>query len=124
MMVIAVFDQLDKILLMYPAVEKVKTLGTKIIFCSGASGSDQNESTIYAASQVLMLAAAIQQWFHNQKKQSRRKGSAVLQEIVDVGNWGISCRMGVYTGVAVAGIVGKVQIVYDVIGDAINCASR
>ncbi|KAJ3196355.1 hypothetical protein HK101_009168 [Irineochytrium annulatum] len=130
----AVFDMMDRVLLAHPTVEKIKTIGQKILFCSGlmetmeaaavsngkvgrantnpagkvgradtsCPANDKNDDT---APRLIRLALDFRKWF-------------------DMADGRVTLRMGLYSGPIVAGLIGRQNISFDVIGDCINCASR
>jgi class 3 adenylate cyclase len=101
-------------------VEKIKTIGPKIIFTSSVSDAATTlKKQNLAGYQILLLAESIRAWFKKNKE-----SLSLSSESDGRSKWTFSARIGIYCGSAVSGIIGRTNIVYDVIGDAINCASR
>jgi adenylate cyclase len=81
-------------------VEKIKTIGDAYLAVAGLPGSNPDHVAA-AADLALAMRAAV-----------RRAGSP----------WEI--RIGIHTGPAIAGVIGRRKFVYDVWGDTVNVASR
>jgi hypothetical protein len=114
------FDMVDGMLQFFPNVEKVKTVANKAIFCTGViddDGSDHasDPNVELHVSQLLEFSETIRSVFQPSK-------GLLESNLMYESNF--SVRMGMYFGDSVSGIMGKTNIVFDVIGDCINCASR
>ncbi|KAI8917928.1 hypothetical protein BC831DRAFT_137375 [Entophlyctis helioformis] len=104
------FEEFDKILRGYDTVEKIKVIGgAKIMLCSGM---DDDVHPNRATEDMIRLAIDYRRWFNEQH-----------DSMIPGLGFQFSIRMGIFRGELVAGIIGKKNIVYDVIGDCVNCAS-
>nr|KAJ3421919.1 hypothetical protein HK105_001846 [Polyrhizophydium stewartii] len=101
------FDEFDAIHSAFKTVEKIKVIGgTKILYCSGIELEIDPD---HGTADVLRLALRFRDLFEEQCE--------LVSSII--GSFRFSIRMGIYRG-----IIGKNNIVYDVIGDCVNCSSR
>jgi class 3 adenylate cyclase len=84
-------------------VEKIKTIGDAYMAAAGVPRPDSDHAGSIAATAVEMLAAA-----------ERSKGWPQPLEL----------RIGISSGHAVAGVIGRAKFAYDLWGDTVNTASR
>jgi class 3 adenylate cyclase len=85
-------------------LEKIKTIGDAYMVVGGLP-----EPSTDHAERVAEMALALSEELRHMKS-----GSG------DV----LTCRMGIHTGPAVAGVIGSKKFIYDVWGDTVNTASR
>ncbi|WP_204104068.1 MULTISPECIES: adenylate/guanylate cyclase domain-containing protein [Spirulina sp. CCY15215] len=98
-----IFSQFDKLVDEF-ALEKIKTIGDAYMIAAGLPlpRSDHAEAM---ADMALAMQNAVEEF---QKKYDRP----------------LQIRIGINTGVVVAGVIGKKKFIYDLWGDAVNIASR
>ncbi|MEA5470032.1 adenylate/guanylate cyclase domain-containing protein [Spirulina sp. 06S082] len=98
-----IFSQFDKLVDEF-ALEKIKTIGDAYMIASGLPlpRSDHAEAM---ADMALAMQNAVEK-FQQKYEQS------------------LQIRIGINTGVVVAGVIGKKKFIYDLWGDAVNIASR
>lgn len=98
-----IFSQFDKLVDEF-ALEKIKTIGDAYMIAAGLPlpKSDHAEAM---ADMALAMQNAVEEF---QKKYDRP----------------LQIRIGINTGVVVAGVIGKKKFIYDLWGDAVNIASR
>ncbi len=97
------FSEIDDLLAVF-RVEKIKTMGDSY-----------------------MAAAGIPDYYENNHEEMVRFAFAVLKLLSEFNaknKTSIQVRIGLNTGPAVAGIIGKKKFVYDLWGEAVNLASR
>ncbi len=85
-------------------VEKIKTIGDAYMACCGLPRPRDDHADVVAKLGVRMLAA-VQDF-------NRQHGT------------GLDLRIGIATGPAVAGVIGRSKFIYDLWGDTVNTASR
>ncbi len=99
----AVFSEFDRIAQRY-ALEKIKTIGDCYMAVGGLPEPQADHAERVASAALEMLPA-----------------------LSRVGKWldlPLSIRIGLQTGDAVAGVIGRQKFVYDLWGDTVNTASR
>ncbi len=101
------FEAFDRIIEQY-GIEKIKTIGDAYMAAGGLPIPSQ------ASVKHTVLAALAMQNFITERK---RKLDAA-------GKPGFEMRVGIHTGLVVAGIVGVKKFQYDIWGDTVNIASR
>jgi len=99
----AVFSEFDRIAGHYE-LEKIKTIGDCYMAVGGLPHpqSDHAERVANAALEMLPALARVSKWL----------------------DLPLSVRIGLHTGDAVAGVIGRQKFVYDLWGDTVNTASR
>jgi class 3 adenylate cyclase len=98
-----VFNATDRLVDQF-GLEKIKTIGDAYMVVGGLP-----EPTKDHAERVADMALAL---------------SDELTRIKTGSGDALSCRMGIHTGPAVAGVIGSKKFIYDVWGDTVNTASR
>jgi class 3 adenylate cyclase len=98
-----VFNTTDRLVDQF-GLEKIKTIGDAYMVVGGLP-----EPSTDHAERVAEMALALSEELRHMKS-----GSG------DV----LTCRMGIHTGPAVAGVIGSKKFIYDVWGDTVNTASR
>ncbi|MEM9539547.1 MAG: adenylate/guanylate cyclase domain-containing protein [Cyanobacteria bacterium P01_E01_bin.42] len=98
-----IFSQFDKLVDKF-GLEKIKTIGDAYMIASGLPIPREDHAEAMAD-----MALAMQ----NAVSEFQRKYEQSLQ-----------IRIGINTGVAVAGVIGTKKFIYDLWGDAVNVASR
>lgn len=98
------FSMMDEISIRY-GLERIKTIGDCYMACGGLPNPNKTH-----AIDVVLAALNIQQWMAEEKE--RRNGDF----------WEV--RLGMHTGEAVAGVIGKTKFAYDVWGNTVNVAAR
>ena len=83
--------------------EKIKTIGDAYMVATGLQGEKDH------AEKIADLAIAMQQAF----KEFRQKNDLDLK-----------LRVGIHSGVVIAGVIGKQKFAYDLCGNTVNIASR
>lgn len=99
-----IFSAFDALVENY-GVEKIKTIGDAYMVVAGAPESRQDHAFVVAQLALDMLQAMKQ-----------------FQSIATGED--IQIRIGIHSGEAVAGVIGKKKFAYDLWGDAVNIASR
>jgi class 3 adenylate cyclase len=95
------FSEFDELTLRL-GLEKIKTIGDAYMAVAGLP-SKQNDHVVRAAKFAL----------------------AVQSLMTDVGaQYGVQARIGIHSGAAVAGVIGRSKFAYDIWGDTVNTASR
>jgi adenylate cyclase len=85
-------------------VEKIKTIGDAYLAVGGLEAASASHLTQVADLALQMVEAA--------------------HHVSDATSRGWNLRIGIHSGPAVAGVIGKKKFVYDVWGDTVNVASR
>ncbi len=85
-------------------LEKIKTIGDAYMVASGLP-EHRDDHAQAIAEMALEMRAFVEEFSRDTKEQ-------------------ISVRIGVHSGPAVAGVIGKKKFIYDVWGDTVNTASR
>ncbi|MGK7925142.1 MAG: adenylate/guanylate cyclase domain-containing protein, partial [Spirulina sp.] len=98
-----IFSQFDKLVDEF-GLEKIKTIGDAYMIASGLP-IPRNDHAEAMADMALAMQKAIGEF--QQKYQHS-----------------LQIRIGINTGVVVAGVIGKKKFIYDLWGDAVNVASR
>ena len=98
-----IFKDIDDIIDKY-GIEKIKTIGDSYMIAAGLPKESENHAIQCVRAAVEML----------QFIDKRNETSAVKWQM----------RVGIHSGAAVAGVVGKKKFTYDVWGDTVNIASR
>ena len=85
-------------------LEKIKTIGDAYMVASGIPHLDGNHAT-----KLALFSLDMQQCMNEYSQ-----------------NFGLSIqiRIGIHSGPAVAGVIGKKKFIYDIWGDTVNTASR
>jgi class 3 adenylate cyclase len=98
-----IFKDIDDIIDKY-GIEKIKTIGDSYMVAAGLPKESQNHAvqTVRAALEMVRFIG------------HRNETSAIKWQM----------RVGIHSGAAVAGVVGKRKFTYDVWGDTVNIASR
>ena len=86
------------------AVEKIKTMGDAYMVACGVPRPDKSHATKMVKLGFRMLA--------------------YINSLPEIDGHKISMRIGVHSGPAVAGVIGKKKFIYDLWGDAVNTACR
>ena len=100
----ATFSKMDEISLRF-GLERIKTIGDCYMACGGLPHANKTH-----AFDVILAALHIQNWMNEERE--RRQGDF----------WQV--RLGLHTGDAVAGVIGKTKFAYDIWGNTVNLASR
>jgi class 3 adenylate cyclase len=108
-----VFSMCDELAQHY-GLEKIKTIGDAYMVVGGAPErrADHCEAVAHFALDVLTRFEAV---FGADDSYVSKKHSALA---------GLKIRIGIHTGEAVAGVIGKKKFSYDLWGDTVNTASR
>ncbi len=85
-------------------VEKIKTIGDNYMVACGVPNPDPKHAVKAVAMAIKMLH--------------------FVKDLPEIEGHGISMRIGIHSGPAVAGVIGKKKFVYDLWGDAVNTAGR
>lgn len=101
------FSVFDSICEKY-GLEKIKTIGDSYM-CAGGLPVANTSNPIDVVSAGLEMQECLQVW----KKEKEAKNEPVWE-----------LRVGIHSGEAVAGVVGKNKFAYDIWGDTVNLASR
>ncbi|MFY7997272.1 MAG: adenylate/guanylate cyclase domain-containing protein [Candidatus Kapaibacteriota bacterium] len=99
-----VFSEFDRLVEKHGA-EKIKTIGDAYMAIGGLSHHAENHTEFMAYLAMEMHAA-------------------VMELSQELGIIGLSVRIGLHSGEAVAGIIGTKKLNYDLWGDTVNMASR
>lgn len=89
-------------------LEKIKTIGDSYM-CAGGLPIP-NESNPF---DIVSAGLEMQQWMARWKAEKEAKGELAWE-----------LRMGIHSGEAIAGVIGKYKFAYDIWGDTVNLASR
>lgn len=89
-------------------LEKIKTIGDSYMCVGGLPTANQTN-----AFDAVSAGLAMQAWMRNWKIEKEAKGETAWE-----------LRLGIHSGEAIAGVVGKNKFAYDVWGDTVNLASR
>ncbi len=89
-------------------LEKLKTIGDAYM-CAGGIPIQNETHAMDCCLAAVEMQEKVQEIFTSQQKQ---------------GNLAFNVRIGINTGVVIAGVIGKKKFAYDVWGDAVNLASR
>ncbi|KAJ3122906.1 hypothetical protein HK098_002352 [Nowakowskiella sp. JEL0407] len=108
-----VFSKVDDYLQRVPTIEKIKTVGSKALFCLGLF--EEAKTPL----EMINLALYILDAFADGCKRLVEAG-----ELQKDARMFIETKMGIETGPLVAGIVGTNKFVYDIYGDTVNTSSR
>lgn len=101
------FKAFDEIMEKY-GIEKIKTIGDAYMCAGGLPMPNKNNPI-----KVVLAGLEMQRLVDKINAQKKANGEAV---------WNI--RLGIHTGEAIAGVVGKKKFAYDIWGDTVNTASR
>jgi len=107
-------DELDKFFFYFDSVvekyniEKIKTIGDAYM-CAGGIPKKNRTNPI----EVILAAIEMQEFMKDLKQEQKEKGQIF---------WDI--RIGLHTGIVIAGVVGQKKLSYDIWGDTVNTASR
>jgi DNA-binding response OmpR family regulator/class 3 adenylate cyclase len=101
------FSEFDKIVRKWE-VEKIKTIGDAYMCVGGLPGTNQSNPI-----QSVLSGLEIQQFIKYMNSRNKSNNDDLWE-----------LRIGVHTGDAIAGIVGKTKYSYDIWGDTINITSR
>ncbi|MBI5218713.1 MAG: PAS domain-containing protein [Bacteroidia bacterium] len=101
------FARFDEIIENY-SIEKIKTIGDSYMFAGGLPAENRSHPF-----EVVLAALKIQEFM---KQQNLGKDNS------DKPVWDL--RVGIHTGEAITGVVGKKKFAYDMWGDTVNIASR
>ena len=105
-----VVDFLDSLVCAFDALsetygaEKIKTIGDSYMAVAGLQNDDNAGAMRIARLALSMLK--------------------IIDEHPPLGNRRLKLRIGIHCGPAIAGVIGKTRIAYDVWGEAVNMASR
>lgn len=89
-------------------IEKIKTIGDAYM-CAGGLPAANTTNPV----DVVSAGLEMQVWMNNWKKDKMAKNEPVWE-----------LRLGIHSGEAVAGVIGKNKFAYDIWGDTVNLASR
>ena len=103
----AFFVKFDEIIEKYN-IEKIKTIGDAYM-CAGGIPIRNKSNPI----DVTLAALEIQREMNNFNDEAEKNGESP---------WGL--RLGIHTGVIIAGVIGIKRFAYDIWGDTVNVASR
>ncbi|TAF64483.1 MAG: hypothetical protein EAZ55_11650 [Cytophagales bacterium] len=98
------FTKMDEISTRF-GLERIKTIGDCYMACGGLPHANKTH-----AFDVILTALNIQHWMNTER--ARKNGNF----------WEV--RLGIHTGDAVAGVIGKTKFAYDIWGNTVNLASR
>lgn len=101
------FSKFDEIISKY-RLEKIKTIGDSYM-CAGGLPTRNKTHPV----DMVVAALEIQEWIIQLKKEFIAKG----EDFLDL-------KVGIHTGEATAGVVGKKRFAYDVWGNTVNVAHR
>ncbi|MES2629739.1 MAG: adenylate/guanylate cyclase domain-containing protein, partial [Bacteroidota bacterium] len=101
------FSKFDEIISKY-RLEKIKTIGDSYMCAGGLPNRNKTHPV-----DMVIAALEIQDWIIQLKKEFIAKG----EDFLDL-------KVGIHTGEATAGVVGKRRFAYDVWGNTVNVAHR
>ena len=107
-------DELDNFFFHFDSVvekyniEKIKTIGDAYM-CAGGIPHRNRTNPV----EVVLAALEMQEYMNNLQKEQTLRGIKL---------WDI--RIGIHTGIVIAGVVGQKKLSYDIWGDTVNTASR
>ena len=101
------FSKFDRIIEKH-GIEKIKIIGDSYMCAGGLPVSNQTH-----AYDVVSAALELQELMIEQKAERSNKGQTFFE-----------LRIGIHTGIVIAGIVGIKKFAYDIWGDTVNTASR
>jgi class 3 adenylate cyclase/tetratricopeptide (TPR) repeat protein len=101
----AIFERFDALAAKY-GLEKIKTIGDAYMVAGGLPERSQDH-----CQRVARFALEMQAVMHEEALQTNNGETVQL-------------RIGIHTGAAVAGVIGKSKFAYDLWGDTVNTASR
>lgn len=104
------FEYIDDTLALYPSLEKIKTISSKILIAGGI-----NNEGDHFLEDMTNLALNLVEYFEEPK--DFEVENETIQVKLDMG-------FGIAYGPIVAGIVGKKKFVYEIYGDVVNTSSR
>jgi class 3 adenylate cyclase len=99
----ATFSKMDEISLRF-GLERIKTIGDCYMACGGLPHSNKTHPF-----DAILTAIHIQHWMNEEREKNPNF-------------WQV--RLGLHTGEAVAGVIGKTKFAYDIWGSTVNLASR
>ena len=103
-MIDSYFNAFDEIMVKY-GLEKIKTIGDAYMAIGGIG------KTLYNGAEKMVQAALEMQEFAKQR-------------LSETTSEQIQLRIGIHTGVVIAGVVGSKKLQYDIWGDTVNIAAR
>ena len=104
------FEYIDDTMALYPSLEKIKTISSKILIAGGIN----NEGDRFLE-EMTDFALNLVEYFEEAK--DFEVENETIQVKLDMG-------FGIAYGPIVAGIVGKKKFVYEIYGDVVNTSSR
>jgi class 3 adenylate cyclase len=89
-------------------LEKIKTIGDAYMCAGGLPIANQTNPF-----DIVKAGLEMQAWMANWKAEKEKKGEQAWE-----------LRLGIHSGEAIAGVIGKNKFAYDIWGDTVNLASR